>query len=332
MMDGNRLIMHAKSTDTKNVDENGFFPENLANSSFFASLNIGLALIDSQQNIIHVNPIFGRMVGLSTSLLLGKNLTFLTKFIQPAITIKKTELDKFNIHTITKPNFSKKNIMICVTPVLHSGQNTGFFAVQMIGFSEAMDFSMEQQSKINLLNGKIAELTQKNQQLEKQVLTDHLTGLHNKKSFTIQLSKEIERVNRFYANGLSLLLIDVDFFKKYNDTFGHLEGDKALQVIASSIQNNSRSYDLVSRYGGEEFAVILPNTNIRDAFFVAERIRHRVERVLFLGKKLTVSIGIGFWDKNMTEEDLIHDADLALYSAKKLGRNTVFPKFKVKKL
>jgi diguanylate cyclase (GGDEF)-like protein len=172
------------------------------------------------------------------------------------------------------------------------------------------------------------DLSIKNQMLKKQSMTDYLTGLSNRRALHMELRKEIDRVDRFAGNGLSLLLIDVDFFKKYNDTFGHLEGDRVLQAVASSLQSSSRSYDCISRYGGEEFAVILPNTDLRAAFHVAERMRSDIEKISFGGQNVTISIGIGFWSKGMSEEALINDADSALYTAKQNGRNTVFPKIK----
>lgn len=166
------------------------------------------------------------------------------------------------------------------------------------------------------------------ERMEKQAITDSLTGLYNHREFQNRLLEEAERGNR-YGNLLSLLILDIDLFKVLNDSHGHVTGDMVLKEIVRLIKKSIRNADIPCRYGGEEFAVILPQTTKNDAKFVAERIRQSVEGTPFptlSGQPvhLTVSIGIASFPEDMkTREELIIAADQALYFAKNGGRNRV---------
>lgn len=160
-------------------------------------------------------------------------------------------------------------------------------------------------------------------------LTDGLTGLNNHRYFHERLQQELSRVRRSNRH-LSLLLIDVDYFKKYNDANGHLAGDDVLKRIATLIRKTARAGDVVCRYGGEEFVVILPEANKQQAVSVAERIREAVERESFMGEevlpaqKITVSIGVAsFPEDAQGKDELIKKADDAMYEAKLRGKNCV---------
>ncbi len=159
--------------------------------------------------------------------------------------------------------------------------------------------------------------------------TDDLTGIYNHRFFIQQLTLEVERQKR-YAAPLSLLMIDIDYFKHYNDHNGHLAGDEALKGIAHRIQHGVRQSDIVARYGGEEFVAILVNTGKEQAMEIAERVRKVVAETVFPNEKeqpngdLTVSIGVAtFGPPISTLTDLIRAADNALYRAKKAGRNRI---------
>ncbi len=164
-------------------------------------------------------------------------------------------------------------------------------------------------------------------ELARMATTDGLTGLHNHRMFQERLSEEILRAER-YKRRLFLLLLDIDHFKMFNDTYGHQTGDEVLRTIASVIRGSVRKVDFAARYGGEEFVIILPETDCENAFMVAERIREKVERyVIDVGghkTRLTVSIGISCFPQDaIDKEDLIRKADAALYLAKEGGRNRV---------
>ena len=161
----------------------------------------------------------------------------------------------------------------------------------------------------------------------KMAINDGLTGLYNRSFFDESLNAEVQdsiKNNR----SLSLLMMDLDGFKAVNDTLGHLMGDYVLSKIATVIKNSSRASDLPSRYGGEEFAVILPNTNVSEARMVAERIRGSIEGIDFIveGKpttSVTISVGIASLKGSDMAKDIIDRADKALYAAKGRGGNKV---------
>lgn len=157
---------------------------------------------------------------------------------------------------------------------------------------------------------------------------DDLTGIYNRRHFQQVLQMEWKRASRF-RRPLSLLMIDIDYFKNFNDTFGHPQGDKVLKLIAGLIVKNIREVDTVARFGGEEFIVLLPDTDKEGALVVAEKVRRLVEIEPFNeGAKftlpLTISVGVATYLEDAREmDDLIDHADVALYEAKDAGRNKV---------
>jgi diguanylate cyclase (GGDEF)-like protein/putative nucleotidyltransferase with HDIG domain len=152
--------------------------------------------------------------------------------------------------------------------------------------------------------------------------TDELTSLYNHRHFHERLDQEIIRNTRF-GGTFSLIMMDVDLFKSYNDIYGHLAGDNVLRKVGEYIVNSIRGIDLAFRYGGEEFAVILPGTQIEDAYKVAERIRKTIEAKSSLkAMPITISLGVSNWPSDgIMKEEIIGRADEALYLAKQLGRN-----------
>ena len=160
-------------------------------------------------------------------------------------------------------------------------------------------------------------------EFEQLAVTDALTGLSNRRYLQRRLEEEILRSKR-HRFPMSLLMLDVDEFKSYNDKFGHPAGDIALKIVASILSEILRGDDVAARYGGEEFSVLLPQTTSTEANAIAERIRQRVERTEFPKRKVTVSIGIASVSTEIdTPDDIIAAADHALYEAKNHGRNNV---------
>jgi two-component system cell cycle response regulator len=164
--------------------------------------------------------------------------------------------------------------------------------------------------------------------LAKLAAFDDLTGSYNRRSMFHQLEAELSRCRR-YERSLSVLMADIDHFKKVNDQYGHLVGDQALKWVANTLQNELRSMDFLCRYGGEEFCAILPETNRPGAVRAAERIRTALERQVFvidgLSLSLTISVGGASWTPVGKQEipDLLARADAALMDAKRAGRNQV---------
>jgi diguanylate cyclase (GGDEF)-like protein len=166
-------------------------------------------------------------------------------------------------------------------------------------------------------------------EVEQLSYTDGMTDLHNFRYFELRLKEEVVRHKRSNS-GLSLLILDVDNFKNFNDTIGHQAGDEVLRKLAHIIRDTSRENDIVSRYGGEEFAVILPGIDRKGASVLAERIREKIENTYFSHEeiqpigKITVSIGSASMpDDAYDYKDLIYKSDTALFTAKRNGRNQI---------
>jgi diguanylate cyclase (GGDEF)-like protein len=158
-----------------------------------------------------------------------------------------------------------------------------------------------------------------------EAIRDGLTGLFGHKYFMQKLEEEIERSKKSLSP-LSLLMIDIDYFKKFNDTFGHLEGDMILTGLADVFKRIPREVDLAARYGGEEFVILLPDTRKENAKILAEKLLSHAKKINPSNGVVTISIGIGCFDgksKDFTKEDLVRISDSALYRAKAAGRDRV---------
>jgi diguanylate cyclase (GGDEF)-like protein len=185
------------------------------------------------------------------------------------------------------------------------------------------------QAKINLEN-LTRELEEKNRILDNLANVDGLTGVFNHRYFQYALDQEINRSTR-HGTSISLLFIDIDYFKKFNDTYGHQVGDFVLVEFARTIQANIRQYDILARYGGEEFVVILPETSTEEALVVAEKLRNIIEMTPFRDNREEYRVTASFGqacskpgvEDNFNRDILVSKADQALYEAKEKGRNRV---------
>lgn len=187
-------------------------------------------------------------------------------------------------------------------------------------------FSLVLSNRFFVLHQKNIELQKVEQSLIKLSLTDELSQLYNRRYFNEKLNNEVDKAHKTGAP-LSLLLLDIDHFKQYNDNYGHQEGDKAITKLGRVIKENIRNTDYACRFGGEEFAIILTETNKYAAEkHIAERLHESLRRQVFYITRdkriyLTISIGISQLQPNESARTLIEHTDLALYKAKKLGRN-----------
>jgi len=177
------------------------------------------------------------------------------------------------------------------------------------------------------VESRTAELQKANQRLSELAMTDPLTKVLNRRAFFNRFAEELERGKRYTRSGV-VAMIDVDHFKPFNDMEGHVFGDEALRKAAQIFTSNLRKTDVLGRYGGEEFIVLMPETKIVNALEICERLRATVERTTFQGSAgpayLTISIGLAeFPTEGELPEDLVKAADQALYHAKQNGRNRV---------
>ena len=167
------------------------------------------------------------------------------------------------------------------------------------------------------------KLKQRNETLKKQSTTDQLTKLYNRQYFDETIEKEIHRSNR-YETALSMIIADIDFFKKVNDTYGHIAGDNILADFSAIIKENIRLTDMAFRYGGEEFVILLPSTTAQDAKQLAKKLRLVVKNHTFKDpKSITCSYGISQYEKEETKESFFKKADDALYFVKNNGRDNI---------
>lgn len=222
------------------------------------------------------------------------------------------------------------------------GENGSFLSVPILAKDQVLGlinfsrrdldaFSQQEIRMLTIVAGQVAialenaRLYAKTKELS---LIDELTQVYNRRHFQKILDNEIKRAERF-QRPLSLIMIDVDHFKKFNDSFGHLEGDKLLVELAAIMRSNLRDIDTVARYGGEEFAIILPNTSLDDGEKVAWKLNQLAAKINTDAKKaegslVTISLGVSTFPTDaLCEEDLVNHADVALYRAKARGRNRV---------
>ena len=189
--------------------------------------------------------------------------------------------------------------------------------IELKEYHDRLEKSIAQLKVENIERQRAAE------ELEKLSITDPLTSIYNRRKFNKLLASEVERSKRYQTN-LSIIMCDIDHFKKINDTYGHDVGDEALKVFSEKINENIREVDMFARWGGEEFMILMPNVSIDDACSVAEKLRKVITSTEV--KKLdsiTASFGVTDLHEDETAESFIKRVDLAMYKAKNNGRNNV---------
>lgn len=253
-------------------------------------------------------------VQIETQILINSLISKISQLNQGTEAFSNTLAD-FGLQLQSSPDVSTLNQL--VDGVIDEMQN-------LLVNNEAMEQSL------NAMGQEVQNLKTEMENLSLAAMTDQLTSLHNRRAYEIAIQDHIHRAQEQHTR-CSLLLIDIDRFKVFNDTYGHQVGDKVLAYVALALKQCVRGDDFVARYGGEEFVVLLPNTHFHDALQVAETLRGRIsERRLAIGKDkklslgaITVSIGLASLQKGDDAETLFSRADKALYEAKSDGRNCV---------
>ena len=200
---------------------------------------------------------------------------------------------------------------------VHSGGEVGYLTIM---FNTMVTRLREGREALDAAN---ETLRRKNEELERLSVTDGLTGLYNRRRLMETLNDEARRSQRL-KHTFAVLMVDVDHFKKYNDSFGHQAGDTVLTKVATLLREATREVDFVARYGGEEFLILLPETGMSEALDISERIRTRIAAEVFHGRHMTVSIGVAEFPLHGENADqVVGAADEALYEAKREGRDKV---------
>lgn len=279
-----------------------------------------LMLVDDAEKALTIGVAVGMSeeVARDTRLEIGKSVAGYVVDTRKPLYIKNVETDQAFL-AIKKKNVRSGTLMCA--PLLAKDKLLGALNVSR---SEPDSFSEKDfELFINLANQ--AAIAIENARLYRYAVTDEMTRLYNHRYFQQRLDEELLRADR-YENHVSLLILDVDHFKNFNDTYGHPEGDRVLKTVARLIEKSVREIDIAARYGGEEFVVICPEKNGEGSLVPAERIRNAIEsfdfRISGQPVQITVSLGVACYpDQAKTKSELIQKADYALYFSKEAGRN-----------
>ncbi len=223
---------------------------------------------------------------------------------------------------------SKNTRSLVIVPMNSHGRTNGVITIESKEVSRFKEWDVQMVSIVARSAALALENAELHKRTEDMTIIDDLTGAYNYRYFIQKLQEEKRRAGR-YELPLSLIMVDIDWFKRFNDTYGHEIGNVVLKKLAAIIQSCIRDVDIFARYGGEEFVVILPQTRAQEATVIGERIRRRVETAVIFNSKagklrITVSVGISSYPENgHSQEELVTVADRALYKAKDEGRNHV---------
>jgi diguanylate cyclase (GGDEF)-like protein len=222
--------------------------------------------------------------------------------------------------------FAETQSEICV-PLIFFGEKLGVLALDS---ARKNSFDAEDKQPLESVADICAAAIQNASNFDRMkqlAYVDGLTGMHNRRFFEMRIVEELERAGRFQGR-LSVIMVDIDNFKKLNDEFGHLLGDEILRSVSSILKQQLRKMDMVCRYGGDEFAILVPETTGDNALRVAEKLRRQIETHDFPGvpRPVTISCGVADYPTHgVTRDEVVAAADSALYTAKQAGRNRVSP-------
>lgn len=273
------------------------------------------AIILSEQGlIIDVNPEFERMFNCPRSEALGRHVLDFVADDSKQDVIQHIDEDSSEIYEARVLNLQGKEIYVEICGKSHKYKDKTIRISAVRDISERKFFEQQLRNKQN-------ELEDLNIRLAHLANTDELTQLPNKRALTRYLERFFD-YSRRHRKALSVLIFDIDHFKMFNDTHGHLEGDKALQQVADASRGCLRNSDYIGRFGGEEFVVVLPETELQQAAVTAEKLRRAVEEYPGYLHPVTVSVGVAtLSEQHHTPSELLNSADMQLYRAKHSGRN-----------
>ncbi|MBC3217247.1 sensor domain-containing diguanylate cyclase [Serratia fonticola] len=294
--------------------------------SIFENSTIGMALVASSGQWVKVNSALTRMLGYTEDYLLSINFQHITHLDDLTTDLQQLEAlsqGKIPFYQLEKRYLTASAnyiwILLSVSLVREDKGEVKYYIAQIQSIDE------RKKMEIALKNQQEA-LHKANITLERMATEDSLTEIANRRKFMLWFESEMIRMER-HPVPMSLVLADIDFFKSYNDDYGHQEGDFALKNIARELSLSLRSQDKISRFGGEEFILLLPETDEKGCLLVCERLRKSIENLDSLKRTVTISMGTVTYHPKKGEfvhfDDLLKIADSKLYEAKRSGRNQV---------
>lgn len=302
--------------------------------NFYKAMKDIAKIIESQYELSYIIPLIGEMIDrfMSAHLI----YIFINKDNKYKLVWPNACKDEHVYDLISKINnkteyLISKDSKIGVFPIVHEENILGVIAAYS-NIEKLLQKDIDYLVQLTRQSGLTIQRANVYAEVLKYATMDALTGLNNRRQFELRLNQEVSNSKR-NSTPLCCMMLDVDYFKKVNDTYGHAAGDCVLKQVSELIKNEIREYDIACRYGGEEFFIILPQTNIKEASSVAQRLRKVIEESKMdiseagvdniKNINVTVSIGICAFESSMTPEEFSRKADKALYEAKTTGRNRV---------
>jgi diguanylate cyclase (GGDEF)-like protein/PAS domain S-box-containing protein/putative nucleotidyltransferase with HDIG domain len=313
--DGQRLMVTvATDITTQKQVEMALRRENAKLATMLSGIDGGVMFIDADNVVVEINDWFLRLLRQPRQIVVGRRVDDLSELraLKPLLeSTKRLRAHAAGEAEVIHQTVGGVEVFLRILPIHREDGYEG-------ALISATDVTDGVQAK--------RKLEETNRQLEEQAATDELTGLPNRRRFLDVLHHEFEQARR-YGTSLVLAVVDVDRFKNVNDVYGHAFGDRVLREVAKALQACVRTVDTVARYGGDEFEILMPQTEIQDAFSTAERIRREIAQLSISDGvevlQVTVSIGIGSvaGSADRTPDSLVQRADEALYAAKGAGRD-----------
>ncbi len=303
--------------------------------NFYKAMKDIAKIIESQYELSYIIPLIGEMIDrfMSSHLI----YIFIHKDNKYKLVWPSACKDK-NIHSLLDKITEKteyvmsENSKIGIFPIMNEEKNILGAVVAYSNIEKLLQKDIDYLLQLTRQSGMTIQRANMYAEVLKYATMDALTGLNNRRQFETRLKQEVSNSKR-NNTPMCCMMLDVDYFKKVNDTYGHAAGDCVLKDVSEIIKSEIREYDIACRYGGEEFFIILPQTNIKEASLVAQRLRKVIEEskmdikeagledISYL--KVTVSVGVCAYESTMSANEVAHKADKALYEAKETGRNRV---------
>lgn len=281
-----------------------------------------VAVLMAENDGLRVRAHEGR---LTANLALGAQLAPGAGIAARALTSGRSIIEN-DVHNVDSyiAGFVETQSELCV-PLIFFGEKLGVLALDSARKDAFEDDDLQPLESVADICAAAIQNASYFDRMKQLAYVDGLTGIHNRRYFEMRIVEELERASRFQGR-MSVIMVDIDNFKRVNDEFGHLLGDEVLRLVANILKQQLRKSDLLCRYGGEEFAIVVPETTGENALRVAEKLRRQIETHHFPGvpRSVTISCGVSEYPtQGITRDEVVAAADAALYMAKQAGRNRI---------